>query len=91
MKKEAEIEGAAIRRLYDRIGCMQLKMSEPLRHFPDRLILLPDARAVFVEFKRPNQKLRFSQNFVKAQLEKLGFEVYVVDNEDEYVELLTRL
>jgi hypothetical protein len=91
VKLEKDIEQSAVKRLYEQIGCMQLKTSDPLRHFPDRMVLLPEGRVVFVEFKRPKEKLRIAQRVIKSQLEKLGFEVYVVDNQTDYIELLTQL
>lgn len=90
-KLEKEIERSAVKRLYESIACVQLKTSEPLRHYPDRMVLLKGGKVVFVEFKRPSEEPRTGQNFIKAILEKLGFDVYVVDDENEYVELLTRL
>jgi hypothetical protein len=90
-KLEKEIERRGVQKLYERIGCMQLKTSEPLRHFPDRMILLEGGRLVFVEFKRPKEELRTAQNFTKAVLEKLGFRVYVVNDADEYAEVISQL
>lgn len=47
---------------------------------PDRLILLPGGRIGFAEIKTTGQKLRHRQEYVKKQLEKLGFKVFIVDS-----------
>lgn len=88
-KLEKEIEQKCIDAIRMQTGCLILKEFE--RHFPDRLILLPGGRAVFIEFKRKKEKLRFSQRFIKARLESLGFEVYVIDDESQFADLLARL
>ena len=43
---------------------------------PDRIVLLPGGRVVFVELKRPNERPRQRQLFVQSRLRKLGFTVY---------------
>lgn len=90
-KFEKELEQKCIKEIHKRIGCLILKGFD--RHYPDRLILLPGGRAVFIEFKRPDseEKLRFGQRFMKAQLEKLGFEVYVINDESQFADLLSQL
>jgi hypothetical protein len=47
---------------------------------PDRLCLLPGGRAFFVETKATGLKPRPRQEYVKKQLEALGFTVYVVNS-----------
>lgn len=91
MRLESEIEQRAIRRLYARLGCLQLKTSEPLRHYPDRLVLMPGGRIVWVEFKQPGESQTAAQKYVASELRTLGFDVYTVTNDDEYVELLSNL
>ncbi len=50
---------------------------------PDRIILLPRGHIAFVELKAPGEKPRPLQLRRKAQLERLGFKVYVIDNTDQ--------
>jgi hypothetical protein len=90
---EKEIERAAIRIIQEHVDCKILKTSESLRHFPDRMILLPGGRVVWVEFKRKKEKLRPGQSIVSAELRRLGFEVYVIDDEnsEEFAKLLANL
>ena len=62
-------------------GGMALKFVSPgMDGVPDRLVLLPEGRMAFVELKAPGKKPRPLQIKRKRQLEKLGFQVYVVDN-----------
>ena len=49
---------------------------------PDRIVLLPGGRIVFVEVKDTGKKLRPLQHLRKRQLEKLGFEVRVIDSRE---------
>lgn len=87
-KLEKEIEQKCINAIQTQIECLILKEFE--RHYPDRLILLPGGRAVFIEFKRKNKNLRLGQNFIKIRLKKLGFEVYVIDDESQFTDLLAK-
>ncbi len=43
---------------------------------PDRMILLPGGRVLFVEMKAPGKKERPRQRVVQRLLRDLGFEVY---------------
>lgn len=50
-----------------------------LNGLPDRLLLLPGGRLLFVEVKTTKQTPRRIQTMLHNKLKKLGFEVYVVD------------
>jgi hypothetical protein len=78
---EKEIERNVIDYMRGGLDFLEIKLHN--RSYPDRLILLDGGRAIFIEFKRSDQKLRFPQNFIKALIEKLGFEVYVVREKDK--------
>lgn len=43
---------------------------------PDRMILLPGGRVVFVELKQPGKKERPRQRLVQSWLRELGFTVF---------------
>lgn len=65
-------------------GGLALKLTSPnIAGVPDRLVLLPGGRVVFVELKAPGQKLRPLQQKRKRQLEALGFRVAVIDSREE--------
>ena len=56
---------------------------------PDRIILLPGARVLFVETKRPEGgRLARLQEWWHEQIRGLGFQVYVTTNEGELATLL---
>lgn len=60
--------------------CMKL-VSQGNNGMPDRLVLLPDGRCVFVELKRPKYgKLSPVQVAQQNRLASMGFDVRVISN-----------
>lgn len=57
---------------------------------PDRLVLLPGARAVFVELKAQEKKSTALQLAQQKRIEKLGFDVLVIDGIHGVDELIKR-
>ena len=55
---------------------------------PDRLVLLPFGRITFVEVKRHGEKPRPLQEVRHGMLRRLGFNVYVLDNESQIEPIL---
>jgi hypothetical protein len=55
---------------------------------PDRLVLLPMGRIGFVEVKRHGQKPRPLQEARHGMLRRLGFQVFVLDDETQIGRLL---
>lgn len=53
--------------------------SQTANGLPDRLVLFPSAKAVFVELKAPGKMLRPLQIKRKRQLNALGFPVLCID------------
>lgn len=79
-KLEAHVEGVVIRFARNR-GCLVVKLTpQGVRGWPDRLLLGPDGRALFVEFKRRGIVARKLQGYVHRRLRKLGHRVEVVDD-----------
>ncbi len=77
---EKQIE-ARLKREVKRIGGWSLKFASPgTAGVPDRIVLLPKGRLIFIELKAPGRKLRPLQRKRKKQLEGLGFKVYVIDS-----------
>lgn len=65
------------------LGGLAYKLVVPNRRaVPDRLLLLPGGRAVFVECKAPGEKPRPEQGRELARLKALGFEAYWTDSPD---------
>lgn len=59
------------------LGGLYLKLVCPgFTGVPDRLILLPGGRVVFVELKAPGKKERPRQVYVQALLARMGFLVF---------------
>jgi len=57
---------------------------------PDRIILMPHGRTIFVELKKPGKKERARQDYMQAVLRSLGFMVYSAVDSFEYIELIVR-
>ena len=55
---------------------------------PDRLILLPGGKAVFVELKSEGIKPRKLQLIRHEELRALGFQVYVIDTHEKLTQFL---
>lgn len=81
--RERSIEKRLVIAVRKRRGLCPKWVSPGLDGVPDRIILLPGGRIAFAELKAPGQKLRPLQLRRKAQLERLGFTVHVIDNTDQ--------
>ncbi len=46
---------------------------------PDRMVLLPGGKVIFIELKAPGKKLRKIQEYRAKQLRDLGFQVECLD------------
>ena len=65
-----------------RVGGLALKFVSPgFDGVPDRLVLLPGGRLGFVEVKAPGKRPRPLQLARHRLLMRLGFKVYVLDDE----------
>ncbi|MBQ9704538.1 MAG: VRR-NUC domain-containing protein [Clostridia bacterium] len=73
-------------------GALCLKFESPgFSGVPDRMILLPGEKVIFVETKKPGEKERARQEYVHGLFRDLGFEVYsTVDNKAYVEEILGR-
>lgn len=56
---------------------------------PDRLVLLPGGCMYFVELKAPKKKTHGRQPYVIALLQKLGFNVLVIDTIEKVNSFIT--
>lgn len=76
----------------ERNGGMAIKLlSQFINGLPDRLYLLPGGIAVFVEFKSTGKKPTVLQGLVMQRIKRLGFEVHVVSNLEEYYTVLNHI
>ena len=81
--RERQIEQRLTQAVRQRQGLCPKWVSPGLDGMPDRIILLPGGRIAFAELKAPGRPLRPLQRRRKAQLEALGFRVYVIDNQEQ--------
>ena len=76
---ESKVE-SSYRTLVESAGGEFLKFVSPGHAgYPDRIVLLPGGRIIFVEFKRPGEKPRLLQKKRGERLKELGFEWKVID------------
>ena len=81
--RESSIESYLVRKVKEHGGLCYKFVSPGNPGVPDRIILLPGGRIAFAELKAPGRPLRPLQRRRKAQLEALGFRVYVIDNQEQ--------
>ncbi|KOF56632.1 MULTISPECIES: VRR-NUC domain-containing protein [Clostridium] len=63
------------------IGGKAFKFVSPgVSGVPDRIVLLPHGRIVFVELKAPGKKRRKLQEYRAKELQALGFRVECIDS-----------
>lgn len=83
MRRESTVESYLVRRVKES-GGMAIKLNPiGMAGLPDRLVLLPGAKIIFVELKRPGEKPRKLQTHIHNQLRLLGFRVEVADNNEK--------
>lgn len=77
---ESKIENK-LKREVKRIGGWPLKFTSPgTNGVPDRILLMPGGKAIFVECKAPGEKPRKLQQERIKKLRSLGFKVEIVDS-----------
>lgn len=90
--KKVDSEKAVERKLVEgvrELGGMAIKMlTDQFSGLPDRLVLLPGGRVLFVELKTTGQKPRKLQVSVHNALRAIGFRVEVVDTIEGVKKLL---
>jgi len=65
------------------LGGIAYKFTSPNnKAVPDRLVLLPNGRVLFVELKAPNKKPTKLQALEHKKIQSLGFTVLVIDNKE---------
>lgn len=86
--REQRIEHQLVRQV-SKLGGLALKFVSPgMAGVPDRLLLFPGGKAVFVETKAPGKKPRSLQVHRHEQLRALGFKVYVIDKIEQITSIL---
>lgn len=81
--REKELENKLVTEVKKRGGICPKFVSPSFDGMPDRLVLLPYGKFAFVEVKAPREKARPLQLARHSLLERLGFKVYVLDDEEQ--------
>lgn len=77
--RENVIENEFVRAVKKAGGMAYKLTSQTANGLPDRLVLFPDAKTIFVELKAPKKMLRPLQRKRRYQLMKLGFPVLCIN------------
>lgn len=86
--EESKIENR-LKKEIELIGGKALKFVSPgISGVPDRIVLLPHGRIVFIELKAPGKKPRPIQIKRIKELKDLGFDVRVIDSIDKVKEFI---
>lgn len=86
--EEQKIE-RRLRKEIELISGKALKFVSPgVSGVPDRIVLLPGGKLIFVELKAPGKKLSPIQEVRKKELEKLGFKVKVIDSIEKVLDFI---
>lgn len=81
--KEKQIEQKLVRAVKNMGGIAPKFVSPGFDGMPDRIVLLPGGHIGFVEVKAPGEKPRPLQLSRHGLLRRLGFKVYVLDDEQQ--------
>lgn len=78
--QESKIEKRLIKEI-EKIGGKALKFISPgMSGVPDRIVLLPLGRIIFIELKAPGEKPRPLQEYRAKELRALGFYVKCINS-----------
>jgi hypothetical protein len=79
--RESKIERDAVNLVWEHLGIVGSKLVTPGdTGYPDRIFWIPGGRPLLIEFKRPGEEPKPKQEYIHAQLKKLGYQVEVHDN-----------
>lgn len=86
--KEAGIE-KRLKNEIEKIGGKALKFVSPgVSGVPDRILLLPHGKMIFVELKAPGKKPSPIQEYRAKEYRALGFDVRCIDSTESIMELI---
>lgn len=89
--RERLIESNLKSRIEDRGGlCIKLS-PDYFNGLPDRMVILPGAKVIFVELKAPGKKPGDMQIWVHKKLRGLGFSVLVLDTLEKVKQFIDEL
>lgn len=80
---EKTVEAALVKRVKE-LGGIAYKWTSPGRTgVPDRIVMIPGGKIIFVELKSPTGKLTPRQAREHETIRGLGFEVIVINNVED--------
>ena len=79
--KESRVEKVLGWEVKDR-GGWSIKLLPSVSGLPDRMVLMPGGRLIFVELKSPTGTVKAHQTVIHERLRRLGFEVVVLNTTD---------
>ena len=88
---ESKIERYFGAKITEKRGLFIKFTSPTMAGLPDRLLLLPGGKVIFIEFKAPGEVMRPQQLVRKKKLESLGFEVYCIESKETADIILERI
>ncbi|MBO1563538.1 PDDEXK family nuclease [Yersinia pseudotuberculosis] len=80
--REDSIEDHLVKEVKKAGGIAYKFISPGRRSVPDRLVLLPGGKVIFVECKAPGEKPTAAQIREHEKIRALGFPVWVLDSKD---------
>jgi hypothetical protein len=83
---EKDIERALVKRVKELGGIANKFVSPANRSVPDRLVILPGGRIIFVELKAPGKRPTDNQARDHERRRALGCDVRVIDNLEDVKE-----
>ena len=91
-KLEKDIEAALVRKVKQRGGQCLKWVCPGQAGVPDRIVLLPGGRIIFVELKRPKGgRLSELQKYWGRKLQSLGFEWRAVWNDQDLADFIASI
>lgn len=78
--RESEIEKYLVRKVKEKRGLAPKWVAPGQRGVPDRIVILPNGKTVYVELKSPGKKLSPLQIKWVDTLKKMNHECYVIDS-----------
>jgi hypothetical protein len=87
--REKELESKLIKAVKCAGGLAPKFVSPGFDGMPDRLLLFPSGKMAFVEVKRKGQKPRPLQQARHGLLQRMGFQVFVLDAAEQIGEILS--
>jgi len=89
--QESKIE-KRLKKEVEKIGGKALKFVSPgMIGVPDRIVLFPQGKIIFIELKAPGKKLKVIQEYRAKELRKLGFRVECLDSIEGIMEIISEV